>query len=29
MVLGGGLLGLAAADALRTLGLRTHIVEMS
>ncbi|MDF2704830.1 MAG: nitrite reductase large subunit [Nonomuraea muscovyensis] len=29
VVVGGGLLGLEAADALRGLGLRTHIVEMS
>src|SRR5690606_1350299 len=29
VVIGGGLLGLEAADALRGLGLRTHIVEMS
>ncbi|MFI7447977.1 nitrite reductase large subunit NirB [Nonomuraea sp. NPDC049714] len=29
VVVGGGLLGLEAADALRSLGLRTHIVEMS
>ncbi|MFI6927072.1 nitrite reductase large subunit NirB [Nonomuraea spiralis] len=29
VVVGGGLLGLEAADALRALGLRTHIVEMS
>ncbi|MCA2187089.1 nitrite reductase large subunit NirB [Nonomuraea cavernae] len=28
VVVGGGLLGLEAADALRGLGLRTHIVEM-
>ncbi|NBE93024.1 nitrite reductase large subunit [Nonomuraea sp. KC401] len=29
VVVGGGLLGLEAADALRSLGLKTHIVEMS
>ncbi|MGW6495330.1 nitrite reductase large subunit NirB [Nonomuraea angiospora] len=29
VVVGGGLLGLEAADALRALGLKTHIVEMS
>ncbi|MER6511048.1 nitrite reductase large subunit NirB [Nonomuraea sp. NPDC001636] len=29
VVVGGGLLGLEAADALRTLGLKAHIVEMS
>jgi nitrite reductase (NADH) large subunit len=29
VVVGGGLLGLEAADALRGLGLKTHIVEMS
>ncbi|MER7503559.1 nitrite reductase large subunit NirB [Nonomuraea pusilla] len=29
VVVGGGLLGLEAADALRGLGLRTHIVELS
>ncbi|MFF0860379.1 nitrite reductase large subunit NirB [Nonomuraea sp. NPDC003560] len=29
VVVGGGLLGLEAADALRALGLRAHIVEMS
>ncbi|MFG1707875.1 nitrite reductase large subunit NirB [Nonomuraea sp. M3C6] len=29
VVIGGGLLGLEAADALRALGLKTHIVEMS
>ncbi|WP_182905479.1 nitrite reductase large subunit NirB [Microbispora sp. H13382] len=29
VVIGGGLLGLEAADALRGLGLDTHIVEMS
>ncbi|MFI6316055.1 nitrite reductase large subunit NirB [Nonomuraea sp. NPDC050556] len=29
VVVGGGLLGLEAADALRGLGLNTHIVEMS
>jgi nitrite reductase (NADH) large subunit len=29
VVVGGGLLGLEAADALRGLGLRTHIVETS
>ncbi|WP_066368308.1 nitrite reductase large subunit NirB [Herbidospora mongoliensis] len=29
VVVGGGLLGLEAADALRGLGLETHIVEMS
>ncbi|MBP2703648.1 nitrite reductase large subunit [Microbispora sp. RL4-1S] len=29
VVIGGGLLGLEAADALRGLGLRTHVVEMS
>jgi len=28
-VVGGGLLGLEAANALRTLGLRTHVVEMA
>ncbi|GAA3447287.1 nitrite reductase large subunit NirB [Planomonospora venezuelensis] len=28
VVIGGGLLGLEAADALRGLGLRTHVVEM-
>ncbi|PZG22214.1 nitrite reductase large subunit NirB [Nonomuraea aridisoli] len=29
VVVGGGLLGLEAADALRALGLKAHIVEMS
>ncbi|MCT9932699.1 nitrite reductase large subunit NirB [Planotetraspora sp. A-T 1434] len=29
VVIGGGLLGLEAADALRGLGLETHVVEMS
>jgi nitrite reductase (NADH) large subunit len=29
IVVGGGLLGLEAADALRALGLKAHIVEMS
>jgi nitrite reductase (NADH) large subunit len=29
VVIGGGLLGLEAADALRGLGLATHVVEMS
>ncbi|MFB4281514.1 nitrite reductase large subunit NirB [Nonomuraea sp. MTCD27] len=29
VVIGGGLLGLEAADALRALGLKAHIVEMS
>jgi nitrite reductase (NADH) large subunit len=29
VVVGGGLLGLEAADALRSLGLKAHIVEMS
>ncbi|MFI6601099.1 nitrite reductase large subunit NirB [Nonomuraea sp. NPDC050536] len=29
VVVGGGLLGLEAADALRGLGLKTHIVELS
>ncbi|GIH24755.1 nitrite reductase large subunit [Acrocarpospora phusangensis] len=29
IVVGGGLLGLEAADALRGLGLETHVVEMS
>src|SRR5690606_19208459 len=29
VVIGGGLLGLEAADALRGLGLTTHVVEMS
>ncbi|GAA0374160.1 nitrite reductase large subunit NirB [Microbispora corallina] len=29
IVIGGGLLGLEAADALRGLGLETHVVEMS
>ncbi|MEV4457608.1 nitrite reductase large subunit NirB [Microbispora sp. NPDC049633] len=29
VVIGGGLLGLEAADALRGLGLETHIIEMS
>ncbi|MCC5578614.1 nitrite reductase large subunit [Microtetraspora sp. AC03309] len=29
VVVGGGLLGLEAADALRRLGLTTHVVEMS
>ena len=28
VVIGGGLLGLEAANALRTFGLRTHVVEM-
>lgn len=29
VVVGGGLLGLEAADALRSLGLKAHIIEMS
>ncbi|MEV4443319.1 FAD-dependent oxidoreductase [Streptomyces sp. NPDC049577] len=29
VVIGGGLLGLEAANALRALGLRTHVVEMA
>ncbi len=29
IVIGGGLLGLEAADALRGLGLKTHVIEMS
>lgn len=29
VVIGGGLLGLEAANALQTLGLRTHVVEMA
>ncbi|GGO23696.1 nitrite reductase large subunit NirB [Microbispora bryophytorum] len=29
VVIGGGLLGLEAADALRGLGLETHVIEMS
>ena len=28
MVIGGGLLGLEAANALRQFGLQTHVVEM-
>ena len=29
MVIGGGLLGLEAANALRQFGLQTHVVEMA
>ena len=29
MVIGGGLLGLEAANALRTFGLHAHVVEMA